>query len=87
MYSCSNRLCFTRVSEAWEDVLAGKEYEKPLWVIHNKIDMKDEDWEVSVSDGGNWSSSIGATLKAMSTRTGQGTNGFGLEVATRCLGM
>jgi GTPase Era involved in 16S rRNA processing len=60
-------------------------FDKPIWVVHNKIDLSEADREVTVSQGEYYTSGIGATFRQMSTKTGEGTEGLGLEVATRVL--
>lgn len=85
VYSCSNGYCFERLRTAWDDISGHKRLDKPMWTIHNKVDMESRYHEVTLDEGRRWAQHIGATFRTMSTKSGENTDGFGHEVASRCL--
>lgn len=54
---------------------------KHFWVVANKKDVPRADWEVSLLQGDELSSKIGATFRYISARTGEGTEELVRDVA------
>ena len=57
----------------------------PTWVVANKIDLEESTWQVPPEDGLAFSREIGASFVMMSTKSGQGIEGFGTEFAEQVL--
>ncbi|KAF2720392.1 hypothetical protein K431DRAFT_313398 [Polychaeton citri CBS 116435] len=90
VYSCTNRYSLEHLTWLWNNLYLGQQRANPdvqlcnyFWVVANKIDWPRAEWELSLLEGDGFSSSIGATLRYMSARTGEGTEGFAQEVAAR----
>lgn len=87
IYDCADRWQFRDIARLWasvqddEELARGRAYSN-VWVAHNKIDPDEKGWPVSLREGQQWSSSIGATFVPMSTRTGVGcTQELGVGIA------
>ena len=88
VYSCAARGTFDDLTGIWNELYFGQQRATPdiglckhIWVVANKTDLPRADWAVSLLEGDDFSSTIGADFRQMSTRTGEGTEGFGREVA------
>lgn len=90
VYNCTDRECFNLLVEGWDQVQSEQDISDAvargrLWVVHDNIDVDSSMWEVTVEEGQAWAQKIGARFRALSSRTGKGTEGLGLEIARQVL--
>lgn len=90
VYSCTDRECFSLLVEGWDQVQSEQDISdavarERVWVVHDNIDVDRSLWEVTVEEGQAWAEKIVARFRALSSRTGQGTEGIGLEIARQVL--
>jgi hypothetical protein len=78
VYDCSHKATFQNLDPVWNELRhtrqqAGRANQSGgLWLIHNKIDMPQVDWQISILEGSEFAASIGAKFRCMSAKTGEG---------------
>lgn len=92
IYSCTSKHYFDLLVQGWDEVRQDSRTSSSIawnnvWVIHDNLDVDQSIGQVSLAEGEAWSKKIGGTFRPLSTRTGDGIDGLGLELAKGALGL
>lgn len=90
IYPCTSTQAFDLLMQAWDEVKTERDHSKAptcklRFVFHDNIDIDRSQREVSFAESEEWSRRISARFRPLSSRTGEGTEGFGEDVVKRLL--